>query len=197
MGYYLVMKKIKVKLTKHDWLDAALQALAENGASAVAVEPLAKKLKVTKGSFYWHFKSRQALFDELLMFWESIELDYKKEFEQDDKIKASSSLRNILKILITDKTNKRVFLALSNNNDDSNIKEFHNRAVTRRLELFIRTYKNIGLSDGEAEKRASMTYCAYLGLIKSLNDGTTKLLSSRSETKLIDSVIDSAIYIDA
>ena len=34
------------------------------------IEPLAQALGVTRGGFYWHFKDRQALLDELLDTWE-------------------------------------------------------------------------------------------------------------------------------
>jgi AcrR family transcriptional regulator len=43
------------------WVEAALDALAEGGVDAVRVDPLAKRLGVTRGSFYWHFKDRAAL----------------------------------------------------------------------------------------------------------------------------------------
>lgn len=43
------------------WIDAALQVLAEQGIEGVKVERLANELGVTKGSFYWHFKDREAL----------------------------------------------------------------------------------------------------------------------------------------
>jgi len=44
-----------------DWVEAARSAMVEGGIDAVAVEPLARRLGVTKGSFYWHFKDRRAL----------------------------------------------------------------------------------------------------------------------------------------
>ena len=185
----------KIKLTAHDWLDIALQALAENGVTAVAVEPLAKKLGVTKGSFYWHFKNRNTLFNELLEFWESIELEYQNKFEN-DPIKASDSLKNILTVLITDKTNKHVFLALSNSNKDQTIQKFYNKAVKRRIKLFISSYLNMGLTEEEAESRAAMTYCTYLGLIKSLEDDNADILTNKSKAQLINNVIESAIRID-
>lgn len=34
------------------------------------VEPLARSLKVSKGSFYWHFEDRAALLEALLVAWE-------------------------------------------------------------------------------------------------------------------------------
>lgn len=52
------------------WIDAGLQALAAGGPDAVRIEALAKALGVTKGGFYWHFKDRSALLDEMLDAWE-------------------------------------------------------------------------------------------------------------------------------
>lgn len=51
------------------WIASALDALAERGIDAVRVEPLAKALEVTKGSFYWHFADRRALIDAMLANW--------------------------------------------------------------------------------------------------------------------------------
>src|SRR5215217_5141721 len=52
------------------WVGAARAAMAEGGIDAVAVEPLARRLGVTKGSFYWHFKDRRALLEATLEGWE-------------------------------------------------------------------------------------------------------------------------------
>jgi AcrR family transcriptional regulator len=54
-----------------DWLRAARLALIRGGPSAVRVEILARDLKVTKGSFYWHFKNRDHLLETLLREWEA------------------------------------------------------------------------------------------------------------------------------
>lgn len=51
------------------WSDAALDALALRGIDGVRVEVLATALGVTKGSFYWHFKDRDALFERMLADW--------------------------------------------------------------------------------------------------------------------------------
>ncbi|MBL7499373.1 TetR/AcrR family transcriptional regulator [Frankia sp. CNm7] len=57
------------------WIEAGLRALAAGGPDAVRVEPLATALGVTRGGFYWHFKDRQALLDELLDAWERMSTD--------------------------------------------------------------------------------------------------------------------------
>ena len=51
------------------WIAAAFEALAAGGIDAVRVEPLAKALDITKGSFYWHFADRGALIDAMLAAW--------------------------------------------------------------------------------------------------------------------------------
>src|SRR5690606_27509036 len=61
------------RLSAEDWAQAALELIAEQGVAAVAVEPLARRLGVTKGSFYWHFPSREALLQAALERWETVE----------------------------------------------------------------------------------------------------------------------------
>ncbi len=63
--------KVKARLTASDWVNAASLMMARQGISDVRIEVLAKKLKVTKGSFYWHFKDRNALFDAMLALYEA------------------------------------------------------------------------------------------------------------------------------
>ena len=60
----------KARLSAADWEQAALETLAENGLAAVAVESLARRLGVTKGSFYWHFPTREALIQATIERWE-------------------------------------------------------------------------------------------------------------------------------
>ena len=60
------------RLTADDWAQAALDLISEQGVAAVAVEPLARRLGVTKGSFYWHFPSRDALLQAALERWEAV-----------------------------------------------------------------------------------------------------------------------------
>jgi len=45
----------RARLTRQDWITTGLDVLVTAGPSALAAEPLARRLKTTKGSFYWHF----------------------------------------------------------------------------------------------------------------------------------------------
>lgn len=59
------------RLTRRLWIEAGLLELVENGAAALAAEPLARKLGTTKGSFYWHFKDVPAFQEAILTDWQS------------------------------------------------------------------------------------------------------------------------------
>lgn len=52
-----------------DWIGAALAALVEGGVGAVKVLALARRLGVSRSSFYWFFRSRADLLDRLLEHW--------------------------------------------------------------------------------------------------------------------------------
>ena len=57
------------RLSREDWVAAALHIFAWKGIDAVRVEPLAQSLNVTKGSFYWHFKNRKELHEAIIQHW--------------------------------------------------------------------------------------------------------------------------------
>ena len=47
------------RLTKSDWISHGLATLAKDGANALKVGPMADGLKVSRGSFYWHFRGHR------------------------------------------------------------------------------------------------------------------------------------------
>lgn len=62
-------KPPRLQLDRDAWIQTALDTLADEGVTGVRVEVLAKRLHVTKGSFYWHFKDRQDLLSGVLETW--------------------------------------------------------------------------------------------------------------------------------
>jgi len=51
------------------WLKAAYEMLIEAGIDSVKVMPLARRIKMSRTSFYWHFENRQALLEALIFRW--------------------------------------------------------------------------------------------------------------------------------
>lgn len=59
----------KKRASKADWFEVALRLLGEEGVDAVRVERLARELGIARSGFYWHFKDRQDLRNQLLDYW--------------------------------------------------------------------------------------------------------------------------------
>ena len=57
-------------LQPDDWILAAFARLSAEGIDAVRIEVLARELRVSKGSFYWHFQDREELIGKMLARWE-------------------------------------------------------------------------------------------------------------------------------
>lgn len=57
------------RLTRADWIDAAIRVMTDSSVEAVRIERLAVDLGASKGSFYWHFKDRPALLAAVLDTW--------------------------------------------------------------------------------------------------------------------------------
>ena len=55
--------------SQEGWLEAAYEALIESGVEAVKIQPLAKKLKLSRTSFYWFFEDREQLLAALIARW--------------------------------------------------------------------------------------------------------------------------------
>ena len=55
--------------TKNDWLIAALNLLETSGHEGVIIEHLAANMHTAKSSFYWHFRNRNELLNDLLTYW--------------------------------------------------------------------------------------------------------------------------------
>ena len=57
------------RLSRDDWRDQAFWAVVAGGFENVKVLTIAEKLKVTRGSFYWHFSDHADLIRSLLLRW--------------------------------------------------------------------------------------------------------------------------------
>lgn len=63
------MKMSRSRHSKNNWLALALNVLAEEGRARIEIDYLAKKLGVTKGSFYAHFTDRRDFVASVAFYW--------------------------------------------------------------------------------------------------------------------------------
>jgi AcrR family transcriptional regulator len=57
------------RTTKSEWLDLSIQALIKDGIDRVKVQIIAKKLGVSRSSFYFFFKDTKDLHGQMIEFW--------------------------------------------------------------------------------------------------------------------------------
>jgi len=152
-------------LSKDDWVRAALFAIADGGAAAVAVEPLAARLGATKGSFYWHFRNREQLIAEALELWERDGTD-QVIAELAPVSDPVERLRRLLEIAIgyeDDDAAGQADVGLLAAANDPVVGPVLRRVADKRLDFLERIFSEIGFAAGESRQRARIAYGAFLG----------------------------------
>jgi AcrR family transcriptional regulator len=154
-------------LGKEQWVQAALEALVQGGLSAVAVEPLANVLGVTKGSFYWHFENRAALVAALVTRWEALGTD-DVIARLDCIADPRARLIALLEVSFDDIARLRAEASLSAAAaaGDSVVAPVVARVMQRRLDYTTAVYQSLGIAKGEAARLAVVAYGAYLGSVQ-------------------------------
>ncbi len=154
------------RLSAEDWELAALDLIAEQGVGALAVETLAKRLGVTKGSFYWHFRNREALLKAALSRWENHD-----ERELLGHIAAVGDhprerLGALFRWVSREVRPHRIYAALMQALDHPLVRPLMARVSQRRMDLLTLAFRQAGLDRAEAQHRARLTYAAYVGFLQ-------------------------------
>ena len=155
-----------VRLSARDWESGALEMIAEEGVAAVAVEALARRLGVTKGSFYWHFKSREALLQAALDRWEA---DDTRELERHLGTVGGNPrerLGALFRWVSGEIQLHRIYAALLQGLDHPLVKPMMTRVSRRRMDLLEVAFRQAGLDQDMARHRARLTYAAYVGFLQ-------------------------------
>ncbi|HET9655548.1 MAG TPA: TetR/AcrR family transcriptional regulator [Kineosporiaceae bacterium] len=150
------------RLGPQDWAQAALDALAEGGLAAVAVEPLATRLGATKGSFYWHFAHRDALVTAALQLWETRHneaIGAALDAEPDPRRR----LRALFAQAAEGSSQDRVELALLAAAGDPVVGPVLQRVTARRVAYVAGIFAELGLPPEDALARALIGFSTYLG----------------------------------
>jgi AcrR family transcriptional regulator len=158
------------KLERQDWIRSGLVVLGESGVEAVRVEPLAKRMKVTKGSFYWHFKNRNDLLEAILAEW--IEIDTNSIIEQINRLEVDpkTKLLRLFELAIADNGLTPNLADGSVENairawatSDPNIAAVISQVDQQRLNYTKNLFLEIGFSEPESLVRARLAYYSLVG----------------------------------
>jgi AcrR family transcriptional regulator len=94
------MSKKKKQFSKEMWLQKALKQLSKKGNLGLTIEELSKAIGVTKGSFYWHFKSRYDFTLQLFDYWGAISTANVMEHVNQEEGDASERLLRLTTFLV-------------------------------------------------------------------------------------------------
>jgi AcrR family transcriptional regulator len=147
-------------LDRERWEAAALDAFERGGLAAVAVEPLARALGVTKGSFYWHFKNRPALIAATVARWERLHVDAPL-----DALAHVEDPRRRLLGLLTAASDKppTIFMRILEAVDEPVVRAAVTRAAELRVAFLEQGFRDLGLTPARARRQALLAYSTYVG----------------------------------
>ncbi len=174
----------RAPLTPADWEQAALELIAEKGISALGVEPLARRMGITKGSFYWHFPGRDELLERALKRWENQDSAHLKMALKADQQPAERLAQFVWRTSRQTLTH-RIYVALCATPDDVRVGPVLKRVTSRRIKYLSAAFEELGLDPTAARQRANLVYSSYVGYLQLQAQG---LVPDRDEPAFNDYV---------
>jgi AcrR family transcriptional regulator len=149
------------------WLEAAYDSLLESGVEAVRILPLAKKLNLSRTSFYWFFKDREELLGSLLSRW--------RERNTGSLIKQSEAYAETIAEAMLNVTDCWFDKELFDSQFEFAVRSWAlqseatlaevQKADKLRLDALRRMFVRFGHKENSADVRARATYLTQIGYI--------------------------------
>lgn len=203
-------RAVSRRLTRQDWIVAALRDMGERGVSGVSVEPLARSLGATKGSFYWHFRDRDELVTEALAHWEQMGTEA-VIVTLGSLGDPRSRLRHLLETLFLpdaggpegddaagttqlraddDSKSLDLGISLSESGGHPAVAELLARVTERRVAYVAEQIEACGVDPAEAQRRALLAYTSYLGYSSLGRTAPGAVPGGEEARRLVDSMVD-------
>ena len=156
--YFLQMVNKQGRLSREAWLEKSLEILASEGENKLTIDYMVKAMGVTKGSFYWHFKSRSDFISNMVNFWAT-------EFTTNvgDRIRSIKDPRERLLILmemLTQGDHGRYDVAMLNlGQHEPDARKIIEDVFDFRTNFVRAIFKELGFSGEELEMRTQTMVC--------------------------------------
>lgn len=153
-------------LDRATWIKGALAALADEGHAGLRVETLAKRLHVTKGSFYWHFRDRRDLVDAVLEEWKIGRIaDIHKQTAARPG-EEMAALRHTIDVYSAGKNRKGLPIELAVRewaSRDARVASVVEEVDAERVACAARLFERLGMDPAEAAARSVLLYAYVFG----------------------------------
>ncbi len=149
------------RLTKSDWIEHGLRTLANNGPNALKVGPMSTTLKVSRGSFYWHFRDIADFRSQILRSWQERMTD--QVIQQLEAAKAEPDrLKHLTRrAFVTKSSLDRAIRSWAA--EDEDVATIVASVDARRVAYIAKLLVAAGVESRRALPRAAFMYWAYLG----------------------------------
>lgn len=167
--------------SREGWLEAAYESLLEAGVESVKIQPLAKRLNLSRTSFYWFFKDREELLAALIARWrEKNTGNLVKQAEAYAETLAEAML-NVFDCWVDTNLfdSQFEFAVRSWALQSPEIQAEVQRADQTRMEAISRMFTRFGYDEGPADVRARTTYLVQIGYISMQSTETLALRMKR------------------
>lgn len=161
------------RLTRDDWLDGAFAAVVEGGFDKLRVLMIAKALRVTRGSFYWHFADHAELQNALLARWRERQTLIDAELRPTAGASPQADLEHVLEAALAhvgpDLEHMRFELALRGlGRRDADVATLLAEVDAMRLNLFEAKFVRLTGDPKTASELALLFYLAVVGCYQAL-----------------------------
>ena len=153
--------------SQEGWLDSAYEALLESGVDSVKILPLAKKLNLSRTSFYWFFKDREELLAALLSRWREKNTGSILRQSEAYAETLAEAMLNVFDCWLDSSLfdSKFEFAVRSWALQSDDILAELRKADQMRMEALSRMFMRFGHPENTADVRARTTYLVQIGYI--------------------------------
>lgn len=153
------------RLSSQDWVREAIKVLLSRGVDEVKVDRLAKSLQITRGSFYWHFKSREELLERVLEFWDTRHEAFLEEWASEVDGQPGLRLWKLMNLWV--RRDKRVYFpewqaalqAWAKKSPE--VAAMYRRQERAQVEALTRMFAKLGYDDVEAPTRGRIAHLFF------------------------------------
>ncbi|QID17514.1 TetR/AcrR family transcriptional regulator [Nitrogeniibacter mangrovi] len=159
--------KPRVQLDRKAWVLAAIELLAKEGVTGLRVELLAKHQKVTKGSFYWHFKDRRDLLDAVLDYWKDGRIRDIVKQTRAEPGQELAQIHHVIDVYSTSRSRRGIMIELAVRDwakRDAVAAAVVEEVDTKRLECARALFLACGVPMAEASSRSMLLYAYVFGV---------------------------------
>jgi len=171
------------RLSREDWINGAVAFLAQHSVGTLRLDSLVKQMGVTKGSFYWHFASREKLLDAVLESWQTRMIRDVEVWLESAAGSPADRVRRLLRIGISarpDVPGGPFELSLRDwARRDARVAKIVMGVDAERLRIVKNLYLEMGLAADQAEAQALLHMTFVVGGRMMLFDGSRSTVERR------------------